>query len=248
VPPLLLRAPGATWGGGAACSPFALIQRAGGRGGTGTRSPTSGLGTPSRYTWDLDPAEGVPTADLMNRHATLIEGQQRGQHRRSHPWIITERRDVLGEYQGFKDKGLTSNPLHQEFQLLLGQIGTRPTLDPTDIIRAGEPAARHGLLCSGMTRRFRKSSTTFMDVRPPVAKVSILSSTGRSPGDSDGWVLQSLWSTVGPLLGRTRRRWLRRWRSPNRRASSPTLRRRGWRCRTRPNSASSENNRNQDGS
>jgi hypothetical protein len=78
------------------------------------------LETPSRYTRDLDPAEGVPTASLTNRHAALIEGRQRGQHRRSQPWIITERRDVLGEYQGFRDKGLTSNPLQQEFQLLLG--------------------------------------------------------------------------------------------------------------------------------
>jgi hypothetical protein len=32
----------------------------------------------------------------------------------------TECRGVLGEYQGFRDKGLTSNPLHREFQLLLG--------------------------------------------------------------------------------------------------------------------------------
>jgi hypothetical protein len=55
-----------------------------------------------------------------------------------------------------------------------------------------------------MTRRFRKSPITCMEVRPPVAKVSILSSIGRSSGNSDGWVLQSLRSRVGPLLGRTR--------------------------------------------
>jgi hypothetical protein len=47
-----------------------------------------------------------------------------------------------GEYQGFRDKRLTSNPLHQEFQFLSGQISTRPALDPTDIIRACEPAAQ----------------------------------------------------------------------------------------------------------
>jgi hypothetical protein len=44
-----------------------------------------------------------------------------------------------GEYQGFRDKSLPSNP-HQEFQLVPGQIGTRPALDPTDVVRAGEPA------------------------------------------------------------------------------------------------------------
>jgi hypothetical protein len=78
----------------------------GGHGGTGTRTPTSGLGTPSRYTRDVDPTKGVSTAGLANRHAALIEGRQRGQHRHSQPWIITERRDFLGEYQGFRDKGL----------------------------------------------------------------------------------------------------------------------------------------------
>jgi hypothetical protein len=51
--------------------------------------------------------EGVPTAGLTNRHAALVEGWQRGQDHRSQPWIITECRGVLGEYQGFRDKGLT---------------------------------------------------------------------------------------------------------------------------------------------
>jgi hypothetical protein len=45
-----------------------------------------------------------------------------------------------GEYQGFRDKSLPNNPPHQEFQLVPGQIGTRPALDPTDVVRVGEPA------------------------------------------------------------------------------------------------------------
>jgi hypothetical protein len=64
---------------------------------------------------------------------------------------------------------------------------------------------RHALLCSGAIRHFMKSPTTCMEVRPPVAKVLILSITGRSSGDSDGLVLQCLWSRAGPLLDRTRR-------------------------------------------
>jgi hypothetical protein len=126
--------------------------------------------------------EGVPTASLMNRHVSLVEGRQHGQHRRSQPWIITEHRDVLGEYQGFRDEGLTNNPLHQEFQLLPGWI--RPM--------SFEPANqqhRRTLLCSGAIRRFRKSPTTCMEIRPPVAKVLILSSTGRSSGNNDDLVL-----------------------------------------------------------
>jgi hypothetical protein len=37
-------------------------------------------------------------------------GQQRGQDRRPQTWVITEHRDVLGEYQGFRDKSLPNNP------------------------------------------------------------------------------------------------------------------------------------------
>jgi hypothetical protein len=43
-----------------------------------------------------------------------------------------------------------------------------------------------------------------MEVRPPVAKVLILSSTGRNFCDSDGLVLQCLRSRDGPLLYKTR--------------------------------------------
>jgi hypothetical protein len=75
--PLLLRPPGATCGG-TACSPFALVQGAGGHGGISTGSHTDGLGTPSRCTRDPDPAEGVPAAGLANRHTIVIEGRQRG--------------------------------------------------------------------------------------------------------------------------------------------------------------------------
>jgi hypothetical protein len=91
---LLLRPSRANWGRGAACSPFTLVQGARGRDG-GAGGHTGGLGTPSRYTGDLDPAEGVPTAGLTNYHAALVERRQRGQNRHSQPWIITKRRDVL---------------------------------------------------------------------------------------------------------------------------------------------------------
>jgi hypothetical protein len=64
---------------------------------------------------------------------------------------------------------------------------------------------RRALLCIGAIRCFRKSPTTCIDVRPPVAKPLILSSTGRNFGARDGLVLHSLWSSAGPSLGRTRR-------------------------------------------
>jgi hypothetical protein len=85
---------------------------------------------------------GVPAAGLANRHAALVEGQQRGQDRRPQPWVVAERRDVLGEDQGLRDKSFPSNPSHQDHKLILGQIGAQPALDPTDVVRASEPAAQ----------------------------------------------------------------------------------------------------------
>jgi hypothetical protein len=44
-----------------------------------------------------------------------------------------------------RDSGTKVSPVippHQEFQLIQGQIGTRPALDPTDVVRAGEPAGQ----------------------------------------------------------------------------------------------------------
>jgi hypothetical protein len=56
---------------------------------------------------------------------------------------------------------------------------------------------RRGILCSGMIRRFRRSPTTCIEVRPPVAKTLILSNTGRNSGDRDGLVLHCLRSRAG---------------------------------------------------
>jgi hypothetical protein len=64
---------------------------------------------------------------------------------------------------------------------------------------------RRALLYSGMIRRFRKSPTTCIDVRPPVAKPLILSNTGRNSGARDGLVLHCLRSRAGPSDGRMRR-------------------------------------------
>jgi hypothetical protein len=64
---------------------------------------------------------------------------------------------------------------------------------------------RRTLLYSDAIWRFRKSPTTCIDVRPPVAKVLILSSTGRNSGTRDSLVLQCLRSRASPLLDRMRR-------------------------------------------
>jgi hypothetical protein len=86
--------------------------------------------------------EGVPAAGLTNRHAIVVEGRQHGQNRHPQARVIAERQDVLGEYQGLRDKSLLSNPSHQDCQLVLGQIGARPALDPADVVRACEPTSQ----------------------------------------------------------------------------------------------------------
>jgi hypothetical protein len=140
--PLLLRPPKATWGGGTACSPFALVQGAGGHGGIGATSHTGGLGTSNWCIGDLDPTVGIPASGLANRHAAVVKGQQGGQVCCPQAWVVAERRDVLGEYQGLGDKIFPSNPSHQDCQLVSGQIGARPTLDPSDVVWAGKLAAQ----------------------------------------------------------------------------------------------------------
>jgi hypothetical protein len=63
---------------------------------------------------------------------------------------------------------------------------------------------RRGLFCSGVIWCFRRSPTTCIDVRPPVAKTLILSNMGRNSGKRDGLVLHCLRSSASPLLGRMR--------------------------------------------
>ena len=101
--PLLLRHPSAAWGRGATCSPFSLVQGAGGHdggvrsSGTGAGGHAGSLGASNRRIGDLDPAMGVPAVGLANRDAALVEGRQCGQIHRPQPCIVVECRDALGE-------------------------------------------------------------------------------------------------------------------------------------------------------
>jgi hypothetical protein len=64
---------------------------------------------------------------------------------------------------------------------------------------------RRGLPCNGMTRRFRKSPTTCIEVRPPAASSLILSSTGSNSGSRDGLALYCFRSSLGPSFDRAKR-------------------------------------------
>jgi cell shape-determining protein MreC len=75
-------------------------------------------------------------------------------------------------------------------------------------LRSLEPVnqqLRRALAYSGAIWRFKKSPTTCIDVRPPVARDSILPNTGSNSGVNGGLALHCFLSSLGPSLGSTRR-------------------------------------------
>jgi hypothetical protein len=64
---------------------------------------------------------------------------------------------------------------------------------------------RRSLYCSDAIRCFRKSPTTCINVRPPAAKLLILSRTSWSSRAREVLVLHCFRSSLGPSLGRARR-------------------------------------------
>jgi hypothetical protein len=104
--------PGATWAEALLAAPLPLFKGLGAATRPAQGGRTGRLGASSRRIGDPDPTVGVPAAGLTNRHAALVEGRQRGQDCHPQPWVVAERRDALGEDQGLRDEGLTSNHLH----------------------------------------------------------------------------------------------------------------------------------------
>jgi hypothetical protein len=167
-------------------------------------SHTGGLGTSSWCIGDPDPTVGVPAAGLANRHAAIVEGRQCGQDRRPQARGVVERRDVL---ESIRDLGTKVSPVIPPTR---SSSSSHDRLVPSPhwiLSKSFGPVNqqdRRGLLCSDAIRRFRRSPTTCIDVRPLVAKTLILSNTGRNSGERDGLVLHYLWSSAGPSLSRTR--------------------------------------------
>jgi hypothetical protein len=64
---------------------------------------------------------------------------------------------------------------------------------------------RRALCYSRAIQRFKKSPTMCIDVKPPAAKLLILSSTSWNSGARDGLALHCFQSSLGPSLGRARR-------------------------------------------
>jgi hypothetical protein len=97
---------------------------------------------------------------------------------------------------------------------------------------------RRDLPYSGMTRCFRKSPSTCIEVRPPTASSLILSSTGPNSGTRHGFTLHCFRSSLGPSLERARRSLT---------SALAITRRQGWRCRSLLDLTSSRSSRPQGG-
>jgi hypothetical protein len=63
---------------------------------------------------------------------------------------------------------------------------------------------RRGLPYSGMTRRFKKSTSMCIEVKPPAASSLILSKMGPNSSTRHGFTLHCFRSRLGPSLRRAR--------------------------------------------
>jgi hypothetical protein len=202
--PLFLRPLGATRGGGATCSPFDLVQGARGRGGS-SGARTSGLGASNRHVGDLDPVVGsrlpvwrtaTPLSSRVGSEARIVVFNPGSSQSVGMPW------------GRIRDSGMKDSPVIP-FTRTSSSSQDKLVPDPRCIRPMSfEPVNqqhKRSLLCSGVIRRFKKSSTTCIDVRPLVAKVLILSNTGRNSGANDGLALHCFRSSFGPSLGSARR-------------------------------------------
>jgi hypothetical protein len=94
----------------------------------------------------------------------------------------------------------TSNSSQSQDRSVLGSRWIRPMS-----FGSVNQQLRRALYCSGAIRRFRKSPTTCINVRPPTTKLLILSSMGSNSGARDGLALHCFRSSLGPSLGSARR-------------------------------------------
>jgi hypothetical protein len=204
VSPLLLRTPGATWDGGTACSPFALVQGARGHGGIGAGCRTGGLGPPTGASeiriprWGSRPPVWRTATPLSSRVGSMAK--------------IAVLRPGSSQSAGLfwgsiRDSGTKVSPVIPPTRTA-SSSQDKSVPGPRWILPMSfEPVNqqhRRDLLCSGAIRRFRRSPTTCIDVRSLVAKPLILSNTDRNSGERDVLVLHCLGSSAGPSLGRTR--------------------------------------------
>jgi hypothetical protein len=202
--PLLLRPPRVTWGGGAACSPFTLVQGTGGHGGVGAGGCTGGLGTLAGASeiriprWGSRPPVWRTATPLSSRVGSVAK--------------IAVLRPGSSQSAGMiwgriRDSGTKVSPVIPPTRTASSsQDRSVPGLRWILPMSFGPVNQQHrrGLPCSGAIWCFRRSPTTCIDARPPIAKPLILSNTGRNSGERDGLDLHCLRSSVGPLLGRTR--------------------------------------------
>jgi hypothetical protein len=111
----------------------------------------------------------------------------------------------LGEASRIRDKSLTSYPLTK----ISNSSQVRSFPGPCWIVPMSlgpvNQQLRRGLPCSGMTRRFKKSPSKCIEVRPPTASSLILSKMGSNSSVRHGFTLHCFRSRLGLSLRRARR-------------------------------------------
>jgi hypothetical protein len=196
--------PSTTWGGGTACSPFALVQGAGAAARALGATPTD-LGPPAGASeiripwWGSQPPvwrTATPLSSKVGSVAKITVLNPGSSHSAGMPW---------GRIRDSGTKDSPVIPFTRSYSSSQDRSVPGPRWIRSMSFEPMNQQRRRALLCSGVIRRFKKSPTTCMEVRPPVAKVLILSSTGRNSGARDGLALHCFGSSAGPSLGRTRR-------------------------------------------
>jgi hypothetical protein len=203
VPPLSLRPPGTTRGGRTARGSLALPRGAESRGGalelaSVGREPsagTSGIWIPR---WGSRPPvwrTAMPLSSRVGSQSRIAD---------LNPWLSQSEEMPSG---GIKDSTTKDSPViftrsssSSQDRSVPGPRWTRP--------RSFEPVnqqLRHALACNDAIQRCKKSPTTCIDVRPPVARDSILPNTGSNSSANSGLALHCLLSSLGLSLGITRR-------------------------------------------
>jgi hypothetical protein len=195
--------PGATWGESAACSPFTLVQGAWGTAGAlGSApegwGPVAGASEIRIPRWGSRPPVWRTTTTLSSKVSSVAKIVVLSPGSSQSAGIFWGRiRDSETKVSPVIPPTRTASS--SQDRLVPGPRWILPmSFTPVN------QQHRRTLLCSGAIQRFRKSPTTCIDVRPPVAKPLILFSTGRNSSARDGLVLQCLRSRAGPLDGRTR--------------------------------------------
>jgi hypothetical protein len=153
---------------------------------------------------DPDPTIGV-ASHLPDCQAALAESRQQRQDRRPHRLVLAQGLDPLGSTS---DSRAYASPVITRIRTSSSVPDRSEPAPRMILLQSFIPVNMQAILdrcCRGAMRRLRKSPSTIMDVRPPLARVLTRSSTGSSSAGRDGLSFQQLRSRRDASVGSSRR-------------------------------------------